>query len=365
MRRPIDQFDIQNPNRILSKLINDYVEGRLDDHRVLFRASVVAVDLVGGQFESDPPNPKNSIRARIITDGIDANTSDSDLLVFWPLFPYHNQPIKEKEHVYVIFEDDRREVGLWITRIPEPLNVANANFVAGTAKYLQRADNELTNISAERAVQGLLTDPTGVDLSPEFVVEEVPSFSPRVGDHVMEGSNNTLIALGRDRPGAKDTGEQNGAGTIDIVAGRATPDNPDLANDKARVYITALSDVDTNFNTASVGQTAGPVAAVVAKGDHIRIIARAGTKIVVEGGDLVLEGANIFIGNNAAEPAVLGEQLKTFLASFLDAFRGTLTVAATAMGPAPLDPIVKQRLDALAAQLNNWSGLSQTVKVKP
>src|SRR6478672_2576590 len=117
MRRLIRQNEILNPDQILSNLINDYVDGELDDKVFLLRASVVEIDTVGGQFETDPPNPKNSIRAQVISQRLNFTTQTEDLPVFYPLFPYLIQPIKEKEHVYVIFEDETYQSGLWLTRI--------------------------------------------------------------------------------------------------------------------------------------------------------------------------------------------------------------------------------------------------------
>jgi len=60
--------------------------------------------------------------------------------------------------------------------------------------------------------------------------DTVPRFTPRVGDLVLQGSNNTLISLGTDRGWKKsdedfstsnaDSEPQTGTGTIDIVSGR-------------------------------------------------------------------------------------------------------------------------------------------------
>jgi len=64
----------------------------------------------------------------------------------------------------------------------------------------------------------------------KHVKDTVPRFTPRVGDLVLQGSNNTLISLGTDRGWKKsdedfsssnaDTEPQSGTGTIDIVSGR-------------------------------------------------------------------------------------------------------------------------------------------------
>lgn len=100
-------------------MIKDYSEGKLDKNRIFYRAIIVDVDTEGGKLESRPPNPPNSIRARIYTDGLDANTPDSALTIFYPLFPSHiSPPIDTNEHVYVMFEDESKSNGVWVTTVP-------------------------------------------------------------------------------------------------------------------------------------------------------------------------------------------------------------------------------------------------------
>lgn len=327
-RRQIQRHEIQNPERILSHLIRDYIAGKLDDNRSLFRASVVAIDHVGGQFELDPPNPKNSVRARIFTNGMDATTDDEDLPIFWPLHSHVCEPVKENEHVLVMFEDERRENGMWVSRIAEPNNTDSTNYVLGVQKYLNRPENNLQSVAdAQTQVQFLSDPPSPVSVSPEFVIENVPPFTQRVGDHVLHGSNNTIIVLGRDRPSDRQSGQTENAGTIDIVAGRTKPDDMDMQNDAARIYISAKTDADGNFGTGNVGNAQNaPGSAVVHVGDQVRIIARDGVKIVAQG-NVVIEGANISIGNGATEPAVLGDQLKQFLTDLITSLASQQTCA--------------------------------------
>jgi hypothetical protein len=358
MRRTIKSNEILNPERILSNLINDYVDGELDDKRFLLRASVVEIDTVGGQFEVNPPNPKNSIKARVISQNFNANTDYEDLPIFYPLFPYIVQPVKEKEHIYVIFEDDACQNGLWLTRIAEPLNVDNDNYVAGAAKYAAEPDNDISGVNVEQVVAGMALPPPNVEISPEFITEEVPSFSPRVGDLQVKGSNNTLIVLGRDRPTNKESGQSESAGTIDIVAGRQTLEDMDMVNDKARVYISSMTDADTNFDTGAIGSSAQPSATVALIADEIRIKARQGMKIVSTA-DAIIEGANILIGNNASQKAVLGDQLVQLLTELITQI-SAITVITAVGNSSP--PVNAPAISALAARLNTI--LSQTVKVK-
>src|SRR4051812_44851416 len=92
----------------------------------LYRATVVAVDVMGGKLENPDgsgtvthvfedkkldvqaivgvENPRNSIKARILTDGFDQFISDDRLRIFWPFYPEHvSIPVKPGEHVYVTF----------------------------------------------------------------------------------------------------------------------------------------------------------------------------------------------------------------------------------------------------------------------
>ena len=359
-RRPIRTKEIQNPDRILSNMLRDYVDGSLDDYAFLYRASVVKIDQEGGKLESVPPNPKNSIKARIITNARDKDLDDSELSVFWPLFTHDVLPIKEGEHVYVIFEDPANKThGMWISRIPEPLNTDNANLTPGIKKYKDNSVNDFSDISAEQSVQDTDSSPTSVFTSAEFVPETVPKFHARVGDRVIEGSNNALIVLGRDRPDNKDSGERESAGTIDIVVGRI-PDSSDmsLVDDKSRIYLTMNSDVDENFNI-DVGDGSGPSAAIVIKSDEIRIVARNGMKIVVDDGDVTIDAKTINLGNKASEPAVLGDTLVDLIGQIVDQIVAmTVTTNVGPSGP----PINAIQFSLIKEQLN--TAKAKIVKVK-
>src|SRR3990167_500857 len=277
MRRATRSRDLLYPERILSNLIKDYQEGRLDNNRFLYRAVVKQIDMVGGKLEkTSPKNPRNSIKARIITNNYNAFLSDEDLPVFWPLFSHDKTPVKEGEHVYIIFEDERKQRGLWLTRAPEPLETDSKNYSAGVDKY-KLSDPAIT----DRMVQGLDKDPSTPVLSSDTVVESVPSFSARSSDRVLEGSNNTTITIGRDRPAGIDSGQRDNAGTIDLVAGRVKENDMDMVNDKSRVYISMKTDPDDNFGITD-GKNASEAASVVITSDEIRIVARKDMKLVVD-----------------------------------------------------------------------------------
>lgn len=126
----------------------------------------------------------------------------------------------------------------------------------------------------------------------DAIVEKVPRFRRRYGDHVQEGSNNTLIVLGTDRakkgPASIDdglghvdaSGGGKGTGTIHIVAGRKKED-PDLQKDDAFIYVTQKSKVDDNLDLGSIESATNEKSAVIAKADLLRLVARKNLKIAV------------------------------------------------------------------------------------
>ena len=365
-RRRISEYEIRNPDKVLSNLLSDYIEGRLDESESVHRAVVVEIDHIGGIFETQPGNPRGSIRARIVSDASDKYTSNEDLSVYWPINPFHLLPIKEGEHVYVMFEDENREHGLWLTRIPEPKEVESKNYTPGFKKFVQFSDGRVTDSNAESIVQDSDDSVPHISTDPNFVLEATPEFISRTGDHNLYGSNNTLISLGSDRITTVDTGLTSNAGTIDIVSGRVGEDL-DLATDKSRIYISSNTDADTNFNI-SAGTAASASPTIIIKSDQIRIIARNGSKIINEAGDIIIqtpgditiEGANINVGLNAQQSAVLGDKLSQLLNDVLTAIQNH--THPTAMGPA--GPSV-DLASSLPTNIGNLSStLSKTVKIK-
>lgn len=150
----IERF--RRPEIFLSELIKKSARNELlsseDNVPVLFRAIVLDVDVEGGKLENidgagnaniGPINPKNSIKARIITNSLDEYTTDNDLRVFWPFFPEHfSIPIKPGEHVYIMFEDRDFEHGLWICKIP---GHENLNFFKGESAFITDDTEQLND----------------------------------------------------------------------------------------------------------------------------------------------------------------------------------------------------------------------------
>ena len=125
----------------------------------MFRALVIAVDPFGGKLETPdgqpengpleqrvtdqtgrvlgsytvdptrgPRNPKNSVKARILSANMDQFVDDDSLRTYWPLFPGLSNP-SAGELVYVAFEDEETLHGLWIAPVPTSDPNENANHV--------------------------------------------------------------------------------------------------------------------------------------------------------------------------------------------------------------------------------------------
>lgn len=276
--------------------------------------------------------PRNTIVGQRIIDGA-GGTAGQPAMFLFPFFPPHlSFPCKPGEHVWVMFENPtgtRNDLGYWMCRIVEPGFVEDVNhthpprandpsFTPGIKDLFDgtatpayefrngRADDstdgrytiaESATISGdEDAYEQLMT---ASDAGKLTTYEAVPRYRKRPSDTSLEGSNNTLIVLGRDRTGAVATykvdenqlqvvdsiplnDDQNpGAGAIDIVVGRGqtpttlgtevdsmsitgsptgnkeigksstdtTPQegDPDFLADRSRVYVAQRTKPDGNF----------------------------------------------------------------------------------------------------------------------
>lgn len=128
------------PDQILAEVLTrdareqDVSKG--ENPSVFKRALVVAVDVEGGKLQNPggsgelthvingrpvkikaidgPANPRNSIKARILTDGYDQFFDDDSLRIFYPM--QESATIKPGEHAIVMFEDS--DTGWWYGRVP-------------------------------------------------------------------------------------------------------------------------------------------------------------------------------------------------------------------------------------------------------
>lgn len=135
----IDWF--RRPELILGDLLVRNARGE-GSARHYHRAVVLAVDLEGGLLQNKdgsggidvvdrsgqtrhydasvgPENPRGSIKARVLTDGLDRLLDDADVRVFWPLLPTDQLagPVSPGEHVYVVFEGEGTDHGIWVARV--------------------------------------------------------------------------------------------------------------------------------------------------------------------------------------------------------------------------------------------------------
>ena len=156
---------------------------------------------------------------------------------------------------------------------------------------------------------------------------------------ITNGSHNTYIILGRDRPNSLASGYGNkgatSCGAIDIVvgmgvAGRQTDDNnepffvnPNFKSDAARIYISQMTDIDDNFYIKSDKKSKAK-SAIGIKADDIRIVAREKIKLVTgtdkynsQNCDIETQfgGIELIAGNSEdqLQPLVLGDNLKEYL----------------------------------------------------
>lgn len=217
---------------------------------------------------------------------------EKELPVFWPVFSHDLMPIKEGEHAYVFFEDNNNKThGLWLTRAPDPMKSENVNLVPAEQKFKDNKENNVSDVEINKAAQGsdsanLRQPKQSDDFSKD---KDVPPFTARVGDRVIQGSNNTLILLTRDRKDKPDSGQKDGSGTIFLIAGRKDKETINLKDDQAFIVISAKSDIDdyleAKYADSDPGKKSG-VATVSIKSDEIRIVGRKGMRIIVEDGDV-------------------------------------------------------------------------------
>lgn len=176
--------------------------------------------------------------------------------------------------------------------------------------------------------------------------EPIPEYLSTPNEKVIEGRNNTLIKLGRDRVGNRLTGYggrgDTQCGAIDIVAGRmgylsreVDAENnklwadPNFKLDAARVYISQKTDVDDAFRLApGVVGNASTRSAVALKADQLRFIAREGMKLITggdarnsQGGKInSVDGIDLIAGNDDSDmqPLVKGENMSKAMRALVE-----------------------------------------------
>lgn len=195
----------------------------------------------------------NSVIATIISDGL--SNSGPSTVVLQPMFQSHFMlPIMAGEQVVVMFNDFAKEGytgGKWVCRVSEGLQVEDANFTHNDRRY-QRGNYSQPRVSESlNRTSGSHTPdfPNGAGESNTYSLpqsdqinpyqsifenspasqlhsyEVVPRWTKRPQEFVLQGMNNALIMLGKDRIGnvidSNRAEEVRYAGTIDIVTGRS------------------------------------------------------------------------------------------------------------------------------------------------
>ncbi len=331
--------------------------------------------------------PRNSILAKPVFNSRLGNktTSDINIMFLYPMFPSAlSMPCKPGEHVWVMFESltEIQNLGYWICSIVGPGHMDDVNHShpprnfertflsledgadAGSTHqelikkpryhfkngvYKQVLEGEDSVVSPETSIISgdedeyvrILSSSEAAYLS---TYESVPRFKKRPGDIVLEGSNNALISIGRDRIGAitnYTTSDENGnktvpqpqsglsignfdlknAGAIDLVTGRGqkpetsgkkvinhlqneelakdkpstieipNEGDPDFINDRSRIYISQRTKVDQSLlvsqrnisRTPPVSDSENGDAGIIIKSDKVRIFARSDVQILVSG----------------------------------------------------------------------------------
>ena len=313
--------------------------------------------------------PRNTILAKPLQHIF---TTIQDPMFLYPMLPSAiSLPCKPGEHVWVMFEHLQQEnrepnalheEAFWLCSVVGPGHVDDVNYMqmsrseeptfiqaSGGATAQQQASGIKVRYHfkngeyelVDEGRKGYILNPSKGKLKAKegektvgdeyekiiksaegskiSVYESVPRFKKRPGDVVLEGSNNALIVLGRDRNGSATTAElKKNSGTIDIVAGRGQSDltsgnkvtndlskeelskhgsslkpnegNPDFKNDKSRIYISQNTKVDENFDLKTNNSTLkkDPIndsesgnAGIIIKSDKVRIVARSDLQIIV------------------------------------------------------------------------------------
>jgi len=394
--------------------------------------------------------PRSSVSAIVVSDREGWKTQKSE--IFYPLFPHLTMPVKPGEKIWIIYDTINREKsrrGYWIGRISSNINIDDQNYTHLDREFLYSSVGVSTTSALDAASGGSSYEDTDIysfiagagnrnnntlpgsapydsivsnsmSYVEQFNGEPVPRFSPRVGDFILEGSNNTLISLGQDRPsltGPVDESGIKGIGTIDIVVGRGqsestapagdpielekrgenldpysetnkwpqfqdTPPNegegnPDFATDLSRVYVSMKTNGDANFGLASInslGSTPEVSEApyIIGKSTEIRLVSRDGGSIrmikegdaqaeicIASDGKIVIEGTN---SARSAQKVIRGEDLAKAVSDFSTNIASAMIKTFGNMGGMIVDGGIASSCSTLAADVE--LALSSEVFIK-
>lgn len=306
---------------IVYEVIGD--PSRLTDDEITFWSQTLS-----GGLDVIKRAPRNSIIVQPIA-GPGSNVSAEKLLCYSFFPPHFCMPIKPGEQCWFMMENpgSTSSHGYWICRVSESDFVDDINFTHSDRRFELYADKGLPQTSANflgdsegeqrnpydgLKESGKIPGPPGFNNGPlddedsdptlpqgpneinpfdriaidslsikSFRFEPVPRYTKRIGDLVLQGSNNSLICLGQDRGWNKekrpDTAQHSNSysdvnsagmaldqvsgycGTIDIVAGRGrfykgetpNPDSQIIKDTQPRVILNSRNLLETDKNPAS------------------------------------------------------------------------------------------------------------------
>jgi len=263
---------------IVKQLLDDYASGKLTYNRIIYDAIVIDMDDDGGTFSDDCP--QDTIKFRLITDSADRFIKDGVLNLAWPLLSVHQRyPLKKGERVKILYEFPNAIHGWWYptTKSKDNFNYVPWNDIKNSEdnedaavafgdKDSGTANNNIKlDVDVVAQQSGELASPTDQDVSGNTI----PKFNKGHDEHVLNGSDNSMIRLGRDRHGEIGSGYDSGA--VDIIVGRSGQ-NPSY-DDAAREVLVEKTDIDSHLQTPNnINTNESSAKAIVA--DTIRIKAR-------------------------------------------------------------------------------------------
>lgn len=149
--------------------------------------------------------------------------------------------------------------------------------------YPVRIDTKLNNTDGSR-----INYSSTIGIDNKRIPELVKTYDKSESETIIEGANNAIIVLGRDRPGNISSGKGGAGeircGTIQLITGRPTGygySNPNIIDNSSTIYISQRTDIDKNMGLSEgeVGISSDE-AAIGLRSTSVRISARKGIKIV-------------------------------------------------------------------------------------
>ena len=288
----------------------------------LKKVTVLDVDVNGSEFYED--SPKNSI---VFQTEDEIGIKEEVLLdsVSNYAVPITNFPVKCGEDVWIFYPDEKINMAVWF-----PYNF-------DSTKY---KESELLEKKSKKRI----TDEAGNEFS-SIIEEGIPNLIRRMGDKLIQATNNAFIYISRDRPNKPDSGHEEKAGLIYFVSGLAS-ENIDLENDESYIYLSQKTDIDDNLKDTDDPKKETPAIAIKSKNlrfkfkEDFRLYNDNANIQVKEDGSITIKnksGAKVFLDKNGnltfdkIKEMKLGNQGKAFVTfDELKAYLTTLESAITA-----------------------------------